>query len=69
MSLQHDLIKVFWGVYGKDLSTVWLGQKYALEKLGIFSTHKTLIQDESALTEQRKKEIENCLEEYKAFLG
>lgn len=68
MSLQHDLIKVFWGVYGKDLSTVWLGQKYALEKLGIFSTHKTLIQDENALTEQRKKEIDNCLEEYKNFL-
>lgn len=69
MSLQHDLIKVFWGIYGKDLSTVWLGQKYALERLGIFSTHKTLIQDENALTEQRKKEIDNCLEEYKNFLG
>jgi len=68
MNMQQDLVKIFWGIYGKDLSTIWLGQKYALEKLGIFSTHKTLIQDEGALTEQRKKEIEKCLSEYKNVL-
>ena len=68
MTIQQDLIKVFWGIYGKDLSTIWLGQKYALEKMGIFSSHKTLIQDECSLTEQRKKEIEKCLSEYKDFL-
>lgn len=66
--LQHDLVRIFWGVYGKDLSTVWLGQKYALKKLGIFSTHKTFIQSEGALTPQRIKEIDKCLEEYKELL-
>lgn len=68
MEIQEDLVKVFWGIYGKDLSNVWIGQKYALEKLGIFSTHKTLIQGEKVLTPQRKSEIEKCLAEYKNFL-
>lgn len=68
MELQHDLVKIFWGVYGKDLSTVWIGQKYALRKLGIFSTHRTFIQSESALTPQRIKEIDKCLEEYRHLL-
>jgi 4-hydroxy-tetrahydrodipicolinate synthase len=68
MKLQHDLVRIFWGVYGKDLSTVWIGQKYALQKLGIFSTHKTFIQSESALTPQRIKELEKCLEEYGPLL-
>jgi 4-hydroxy-tetrahydrodipicolinate synthase len=68
IKLQHDLVKIFWGVYGKDLSTVWIGQKYALKKLGIFSTHKTFIQSESALTPQRIKEIDKCLEEYKSII-
>ncbi len=68
IKLQHDLVKIFWGVYGKDLSTVWLGQKYALKKLGIFSTHKTFIQSEGVLTPQRIKEIDKCLEEYRVLL-
>ncbi len=68
IELQHDLVRIFWGVYGKDLSTVWIGQKYALRKLGIFSTHKTLIQSESALTPQRIREIDKCLEEYGVLL-
>jgi len=68
MSIQHDLIKIFRGVFGKDLSTVWIGQKYALEKLGIFSNHKTFIQGECALTTQRIKEIDECLEKYKELL-
>jgi dihydrodipicolinate synthase/N-acetylneuraminate lyase len=67
--LQLKLIEVFYGVYGKNLETVTLGHKYAMEKRGIFISHKTLIQDEEALTEGRKKEIESCLEEYKEFLG
>jgi len=68
MEIQEDLVRVFWGIYGKELQNVWIGQKYALEKLGIFSTHKTLIQNEKTLTPQRKTEIEKCLSEYKDFL-
>jgi 4-hydroxy-tetrahydrodipicolinate synthase len=68
IDLQHSLIKIFWGVFGKDLSTVWIGQKYALEKLGVFSNHKTSIQGECALTSQRIKEIDECLEKNKELL-
>jgi 4-hydroxy-tetrahydrodipicolinate synthase len=66
--LQIELIEIFHGVYGKDLETITLGHKYAMEKLGVFSSHKTLIQEEDALTDKRKKEIEECLEKYKDFL-
>lgn len=68
MKLQYDLVNIFWGVYGRDLSTVWIGQKYALEKLGIFSNHKTLVQAESALSAQRIKEIDECLAKYRELL-
>ncbi len=64
MKLQHDLVKIFWSVYGKDFSTIWIGQKYALMKLGIFSSCKTLIQTEKALSGERISEIEACLQKY-----
>ena len=68
MELQHILVKIFWGVYGEDLSTVWIGQKYALEKLGIFSNHNTPIQQEKALTPQRISEIDECIGKYREIL-
>ncbi|MCD4823479.1 MAG: dihydrodipicolinate synthase family protein [Phycisphaerae bacterium] len=68
MKIQHTFVEILLGVYGKDLSNIWIGQKYALEKLGLFENHKCLIQDESVLTEKRKSEIETCLEKYKEIL-
>lgn len=34
VNLQNTFIRLFHGVYGKKLQTVWVGQKYALVKLG-----------------------------------
>jgi dihydrodipicolinate synthase/N-acetylneuraminate lyase len=68
VKLQCDLINIFHGVYGTDLSTIWVGQKYALKKLGIISTENTLIQSTETLTGARKAEIEACLDKYRKIL-
>lgn len=66
--IQADLVRVFWGVYGKEKTTVFNGHKYALHKLGLISSPKTLIQNPNDLTEERKRGIEACLEEFRDFL-
>ncbi|MDX9867966.1 MAG: dihydrodipicolinate synthase family protein [Kiritimatiellia bacterium] len=66
--LQNRFIGLFHGVYGKDLSTVWVGQKYALKCMGLCASEKTLAQGMDALTETRKQEIEACLEEFREEL-
>ncbi len=66
--LQNRFIKLFHGVYGMDLSTVWAGQKYALKCLGLCASELTRAQDMKALTETRKREIEACLEEFRGEL-
>jgi dihydrodipicolinate synthase/N-acetylneuraminate lyase len=68
LDLQLELIDVFYGVYGRKLETITLGHKYAMEKLGVFNSHKSLIQNEDALTKERRNEIEVCLETHKEFL-
>jgi 4-hydroxy-tetrahydrodipicolinate synthase len=68
MEAQRTLIAVLEGVYGKALSTVWLGQKYALHKLGIFESYRTMMQDDSCLDDNRKNEIEKCLGKYRERL-
>ncbi len=66
---QRIMIKIFNGIYGPALSTVWSGQKYALKLLNIFSTEKVLVpSEENALTEDAKKRIENCLKVYEKYL-
>ena len=62
--LQNRFIKLFHGVYGTDLSTVWVGQKYALKCLGLCASERTLAQRMEALTETRKREIEACVEAF-----
>ena len=67
--LQKTMIEIFDGVYGKDLSTVWAGQKYALVKMGLLSSSNTLVPGQNeALTGQAKARIETCLEAYRGFL-
>ncbi len=66
---QSVMLKIFDGVYGADLSTVWIGQKYALKLLGIIATEKTLVPaEENALSDQVRKRIERCLAEYRDYL-
>jgi len=68
VNLQNSFIRLFHGVYGKKLQTVWVGQKYALVKLGLIETPLTLAQEMSTLTASRQAEIEQCLAEYKDIL-
>ena len=63
--LQNRFIRLFHGVYGADLSTVWVGQKYALKCLGLCASELTLAQEMTALTDKRKREIEACVEEFR----
>jgi len=66
--LQNRLIRLFHGVYGKQLQTVWVGQKYALKRLGLCASELTLAQGMGTLTEARKREIEDCLAEFREEL-
>lgn len=63
--LQNRFIRLFHGVYGPNLETVWVGQKYALKCLGLCASELALAQGMEALTEARKREIEACLAEFR----
>ncbi len=66
--LQSVLLGIFHGVYGVDVVNIWNGQKYALSRLGIISSSFTLAQEMSLLTEEAKRRIEHCLEQYREEL-
>jgi len=66
--LENRFIRLFHGVYGIGLETVWAGQKYALKCLGLCASELTLAQKMETLTEARKREIEACLEEFREEL-
>ncbi len=63
--IQNVFIRLFHGVYGISLATVYSGQKYALYKMGVIASPFTMAQEMSVLTDQRKREIEACIEELK----
>lgn len=68
--LQREMIHCYHGIFGHDLTTIWCGQKYALKKLGIFSSSKTLVQgQDEMLTPEVKERIDTCLEEYSHVFG
>lgn len=66
--LQNRFIRLFHGVYGPNLETVWVGQKYALKWLGLCASEWTLAQEMETLTESRKREIESCVETFRKEL-
>lgn len=66
--LQQALIHIFHGIYGADLQTVWVGEKYALKHLGILDSETTLVQSEALLTPGRRAEIEACLDQFREEL-
>jgi len=67
--LQHDLIRIFYGIYGKNLGTACVGQKYALKYMGITDSFNTKMQSPALLTAGRKKEIEMCVDKYRDLLA
>ena len=62
---QNNMIRVFHGVYGRDIQNCWNGQKYALVTLGLIASPLTFAQEMSSLTDEAKIRIEKCLEEFK----
>ncbi|MEI6874872.1 MAG: dihydrodipicolinate synthase family protein [Spirochaetota bacterium] len=66
---QRTMLRIFDGIYGTDLSTVWSGQKYALRVLGIIASEKTLVPaEEQTLDTKAKQRIERCLAEFREFI-
>ncbi len=65
---QNTLIRIYHGVYGRSLATVWNGQKYALCKMGLIATPFTFAQEMSVLTDERKREVKQCIEQFKGEL-
>lgn len=68
VQLQNRLIQLFHGVYGLNLETVWVGQKYALKHLGLCASEMTMAQEMETLTVSRKREIEACIEMFRVEL-
>ncbi len=66
--LQEIFIDIFHGIYGPNLETTRLGQKYALTCLGVIATPISPAHDIADLTADAKKRIEKCVDEYKEFL-
>lgn len=66
--LQNRFIRLFHGVYGPNLETVWTGQKYALKYLGLCASELALAQEMETLTGSRKREIEACVEAFREEL-
>ncbi len=66
--LQNRFIRLFHGVYGPHLESIWVGQKYALQCLGLCASAYARAQNMDALTETRKREIEACVEAFRGEL-
>ncbi|MBQ9501127.1 MAG: dihydrodipicolinate synthase family protein [Lentisphaeria bacterium] len=67
-AVQNDMIRVFHGVYGRDLSTVQTGQKYALCKLGLIASPFTIAQEMDTLSAEVRARIEACLDRFREQL-
>jgi len=65
VAVENNMIRVFHGVYGIDLTNVLNGQKYALVKLGLIASPFTYAQEMSSLTDEAKKRVEKCLDAFK----
>ena len=68
VAAQNNMIRLFHGVYGRNIGNCWNGQKYALMKLGLISTPLTLAQEMDSLTDTAKARIEKCLADMKEEL-
>ena len=68
IAVQNNMIRVFHGVYGINIENCWNGQKYALMKLGLIASPFTYAQEMSSLTDEAKKRVEKCLDEFKTEL-
>ncbi len=62
--LQLTMLDIYHGIYGIDTSTVQNGHKYALFRRGVFSGWSCRNAPDSNLSNERRREIDACLEHY-----
>lgn len=66
---QFKLIEIFHGVYGGAHAPWWnVGQKYALEYMGIISSTVSRIDDQQTLPEDRKAAIRACIDTNRDYI-
>jgi 4-hydroxy-tetrahydrodipicolinate synthase len=58
---QRELIELFHAVYSLDISTAWVGEKYALYKLGAITAPLTKAQSMELLTPARMRAVDACI--------
>ena len=66
---QFKMLDIYHGIYGIDTATVQNAHKYALYKLGVFSTPRCRIVSNDSLSDARKAEIDATLERFQADLA
>lgn len=66
---QMNLLQVFHMIYGENNFCSIIGQKYALYKLGLLSSYKTLHPKQQNLPKQNKQLIEQCLFDFRDIWG
>ncbi|MCE5323524.1 dihydrodipicolinate synthase family protein [bacterium] len=62
---QFTLVDIFHKVYGEDVAWWNIGQKYALQYMGIISSIKSRIESQQDLPEEQKAVIRACIDSYR----
>lgn len=66
---QMNLLRIFHMVYGENNCCSIIGQKYALYKMGLLNSFKTLHPRQQNLPRKNKQMIEQCLFDFRDILG
>ena len=66
--LQDIYIDICHGIYGRNMETSRVGQKYAMTYMNIISSPLSLAHDMSCLSDSAKKRIERCIDKYRSML-
>ena len=66
--LQDIYIDICHGIYGRNMETSRVGQKYALTYMNIINSPLSLAHDMSCLTYAAKQRIEQCIDKNRSFL-
>lgn len=62
--LQYELIEIFHEIYGENIAWWSIGQKYALQQLGVLSHAVTRVESQRNLPPERQAIIRACLDKH-----
>ena len=66
--LQNIYIDICHGIYGRNMETSRVGQKYALTYMNLINSPLSLAHDMSCLSDSSKQRIEQCVDKYRSIL-